>query len=125
MGDEALYRAAPEFQAEAIIEGFGYHLPSWLWIRTLLVTGELRLKDEVCPACGHIVTREEQRKQKIEQARRILKEKFGPVEITREVTMPLVKDWLERVECQMIERGYRLPKWSRPPWLKEMEAGQN
>lgn len=122
--DEALYSVVPEFQAEAIIEGIGYWLPARLLVRTLLATGELQLKDEVCPHCGYILTEEEQWEETIEKAEKILKEKFDPVEITHEVTMPLVKNWLENIECKMVEEGYRLPKWGRPKWLREMEKGK-
>lgn len=122
MTDEAVYAIVPEFQAEAIIEGFGYWLPSRLLVRKLLATRELQLKDEVCPDCGHIITEEEQYKQKIGKAERILKEKFDPVAVTREITLPLVKDWLESVERYMVEQSYRLPKWERPEWLREMES---
>ena len=83
--------------------------------------GEFTVLDEVCPDCGRVVTKEEQRKQKIEKAERILKEMFDPVDITHEVTMPLVKDWLESIECYMVEQGYRLPKWERPKWLRWKE----
>lgn len=121
MADEVLYHVYPEFQAEAIIKGIGYWLPSRLLVRTLLATGELQLKDEVCPDCGYVITKEEQWKQKIERAERILKQKFDPVDITHQVTMPLVKNWLESIECSMVEQGYRLPEWERPKWLREME----
>ncbi len=120
-GDEALYAVAPEFQAEAIITGRGYWLPARLWVKRLLGTGELQLQDEVCPYCGRTVSKEEQQKQKVDKAERILKEKFDPVEVTREVAMPLVKDWLESIERYMVEQGYRLPKWERPKWLRELE----
>ena len=122
-GDEALYAMAPEYQAEAIIEGRGYTTASILLVTKLLATGELQLKDEVCPDCGYVITKEEQREEKVEMAERILKEKFDPVAVTREVTMPLIKWCLESVECYMVEQGYRLPKWQRPKWLQEMETG--
>ncbi|GAI85979.1 unnamed protein product, partial [marine sediment metagenome] len=65
--DEALFRVHPEFQAEAIVRGYSYWLPSRLLVRVLLATGELEFKDEVCPDCGRIITKEEQRKQEIEK----------------------------------------------------------
>ena len=120
--DEALFRLHPEFQAEAIIKGYTYWLPSRLLVRTLMATGKLELQDEICTDCGHIITKAEQRSEKIEKAERFLKEKFDPVEILREVTMPLVKAWLEGTERYMVEQGYRLPRWQRPAWLKEMEG---
>lgn len=119
---DELFIRDPMFQAEAIIKGYSYWLPSRLFVRTLLATGELQLKDEVCPACGYIVTKEEQRKEKIDRVEKILKQLFDPVAVTREMTMPLVKDWLESMECYMVEQGYRLPKWERPQWLRVMEG---
>ncbi|GAI81134.1 unnamed protein product, partial [marine sediment metagenome] len=68
-------------------------------------------------------TKEEQRRQRVGKTERIMKQLFGPVAVTREVTMPLVKDWVESIERCMVEQGYRLPKWQRPEWLREMEAG--
>ena len=121
MHDEVFNRD-PVFQVEAIIKGYSYWLPSRLLVRTLLATGELQLQDEVCPDCGCIVTKEDQRKQKVEKVERILKQIFDPVAVTREVTMPLVKDWLETIECYTVEQGYRLPRWKRPQWLREMES---
>lgn len=118
MGDEAIYAIVPEFQAEAIIKGIGYKSTSMLLVKTLLATGELHLEDEVCPDCGRIVTKEEIRKQEIEKVQTILTQKFDPVDVIREVTMPLVKAWLASIECYMVEQGYRLPKWERPRWLK-------
>lgn len=120
--DEALYAIAPVYQAEAIIQGMGYEAAAILFVNMLLTTGELQLKDEVCPDCGCIVTKEEQRKQKVEKAERVLKEIFDPVAVTRKVTMPLVKSWLEAIECHMVEQGYHLPRWQRPEWLRVMEA---
>ncbi len=119
--DEILIRD-PVFQAEAVIKGYSYWLPSRLFVNTLLAAGELQLQDEVCSGCGCIITKEEQRKEKIEKVERILKEIFDPVAVTRKVTMPLVKSWLEAIECQIVEQGYRLPNWGRPEWLREMEA---
>jgi hypothetical protein len=55
-------------------------------------------------------------------ALRELKSYFGPIEITRFFTMPMLKLKLERLECGMIELGYRLPKWKRPPWLSEVKS---
>lgn len=121
MHDEVLLRD-PLFQAEAIIKGYSYWLPSRLFVNTLLTAGELQLKDEVCLNCGVTITKEEQREQKIEKVEKILKQLFDPVAVTREVTMPLVKDWLETMECQMVEQGYRLPRWQRPEWLRVMEG---
>ncbi|MBA7690717.1 hypothetical protein ES703_99248 [subsurface metagenome] len=120
--DEALYAIAPVYQAEAIIKGMGYKAAAILFVTTLLVKGELELKDEVCLNCGVTITKEEQRQQKTEKAERILKQIFDPVAVTRKVTMPLVKSWLEAIECQMVEQGYRLPKWGRPQWLRVMEG---
>jgi|GEM_PF-5553341 len=122
MDDEALYAIAPVYQAEAIIQGMGYKAAAILFVNTLFAAGELQLKDEVCPDCGCIATKEEQREQKTEKAERILKELFDPVAVTREVTMPLVKSLLEATECQMVEQGYRLPEWERPQWLRVMEG---
>ena len=119
---DAVFCHDPAFQAEAIIKGYSYWLPSRLLVRTLLATGELELKDKVCPDCGYLFTREEQYKEKIEKAERFLKEEFEPVEITHGVTMPLVKTWLEMLERYMVEEGYRLPRWDRPQWLKEIEG---
>lgn len=120
--DEALYAIAPVYQAEAIIDGMAYEAAAILFVNTLLAAGELQLKDEVCPDCGCIATKEEQRKEKTGKTERILKQLFDPVAVTREVTMPLVKSLLEATECQMVEQGYRLPEWERPQWLRVVEG---
>lgn len=117
--DETLYAEAPQRQAEALIEGSIYKIPSMLMIETAVATGQLKL-GEACLHCSKIATRA----QKTAKAERLLKEKFDPVEVTREVTLPLLKDWLENIESYMVEHGYRVPKWHRPNWLTEMEAKQ-
>lgn len=111
----------PVFQAEAIIKGYSYRLPSRLLVRALLATGELELED-VAPECGYSITEEEAYKRTVEKAERFLKEKFDPVDITREITMPLVRWWLEAIERYVVEQGYRLPKWRRPAWLEMKES---
>ena len=121
-GQEVIFRQWPEAQAEAIIKGIDYKTASILLVRTLAAMGELHLEDEVCPDCGCTITREEVTEQKMAMAEKFLKERFGPLEVTREVTMPLVKGWLESIERYMVNQGYQLPKWERPEWLKEMEG---
>jgi len=103
--NEAIY-ATPTVQAEMIIKGLDYWLPSQLLVRLMLITGELK---------------DEQKQEKIAEAEKLLRAKFGPTEITREVTLPLVKTWLESLEHYALKKRYWLPAWERPEWFLEME----
>ena len=109
-------------QAEAIIEGSFYKTAGRLLVNALLACGDLASEAEICPKCGVTITKEEGVEQQIERAERILKDSFDPIAVIQEMTMPLVRIWLEAMERYMVEQGYRVPKWERPQWLREMEG---
>jgi len=113
----------PESQAWAIVEGGAYRTAAVMLIDKALASGELNIENyKYHPFTGLPATSKEILQYLYEAQEKILKKKLDPLAVTREVTMPLVKFCLEVTERYMVEQGYRLPKWGRPEWLKEMEG---
>lgn len=54
--------------------------------------------------------------------KRELRLESDPIGILNKTILPGIREYLESLECHIIERGYRLPKWHRPEWLEEMEG---
>lgn len=122
-GDEIMFSRWPETQAWAILEGHGYHLAALMVINEALVSGEIEIEDwKYHPDTGLPATREEIVQYLCKTQEKHLKQRFDPLEIYSQVTMPLVKSELERLERYMVEQGYRLPKWKRPKWLRKLEG---
>ena len=57
-----------------------------------------------------------------EEVKKRLVENIDPVDALEKIILPAVKEHLENLECYMVERGYRLPRWHRLEWLEEMEG---
>ena len=119
---QIMFSRWPETQAWEIVEGQSYQLAALMMIDVALLVGELRWKDfQYVKPTGLPATREEIIKDLYQLEEKRLKEKIDALEIYSQVIMPLVKSELEKIERIMMEEGYRLPKWERPKWLREME----
>ena len=122
--DRVMFSRWPESQATAIVEGRGYGLAAFMVVEAALLSGELSWEDyQYVKPTGIPATREEVIEDLYQLQEKRLKEKFDPLEVIRQVIMPLIKFVLEKYERLMVEEGYRLPKWDRPKWLKEIEVG--
>lgn len=122
-GDRVLFSRWPESQATAIVEGRGYNLAAFMLVESALLSGQLRWEDfQYVKPAGIPATKEEIIKHMYQLLEKRLKERFDPLAITHEVIMPLTKFDLESIELYMVESGYRLPKWDRPRWLKQLEG---
>lgn len=93
----------PEFQAEEILTGgFGiYERANNIFIDAIKKDRPDLAKEDV---------------------KKRLRENIDPVDALDKVILPAVKEHLENLECYMVERGYRLPRWHRPEWLENMEG---
>lgn len=90
---EARYAKHLEYQEKDIIEGLPYVLAAAWYINPNLTDSEI-IQD--------------------------LKRRYSSQEVTRKITMPIIKLRLEAFERFFLERGWRLPKWKRPKWLSEV-----
>lgn len=103
----------PEMEAELMVSGL-YHKRASHWINSILAkTSEEDVEREDL---------QYPRTLKEEQWTEILKEHFSPFGVVHEVIMPLAMYGLEDYERLFIENCWKLPKWKRPEWLREMEV---
>ena len=120
--DQIMFSRWPETQALAIMEEPSvYQLAAMMLVNSSLAPGELK-KMKYLPSTGLPATEQEIFKDLCQLQAKRLKEKFDPLEVYRQVVMPWVRTDLETLECHMVEQGYRLPKWERPPWLTQREG---
>lgn len=122
-GERVMFSRWPEAQARAILEGQGYKLAAFMVTEAALLSRELRWEDfQYVKPTGLPAKREEIIRDLYQLQEKRLIEKFDPLEIYSRVIMPLIKFDLENYERLMVEHGYRLPRWQRPDWLRDMEA---
>ena len=122
-GERIMFSRWPEAQATAIVEGRGYRLAAFMVTEAALLSGELRWEDfQYVKPTGLPATRKEIIQDLYQLQERRLKERFDPLDIYSKVIMPILKFDLEKYERLMVEQGYRLSRWHRPDWLKEIEA---
>jgi len=103
----------PEVEAELMASGL-YHKRASHWIASILAkTSEKDIEKE---------NLQYSRTLKEEEWTEILKEHFSPFGVLQEVIMPLAMYGLKDYEELFIQNYWKLPKWKRPVWLKEMEV---
>ena len=120
---QIMFSRWPATQAWEIVEGQSYQLAALMMIDAALLAGGLRWEDfQYVKPTGIPATRQEIIQALYQLQEKRLKEKFDPLEIYSKVIMPLIKFDLEKYERLMVNEGYRLPKWERPKWLKELET---
>ena len=119
---EIMFSRWPETQAWEIVEERSVYGLAARMLVTDWLTPEKLESYKYSPSTGLPATKEEIFEEFCQQQGRRLKEKLDPSEVYPQVVMPWVKSELEILERYMVNQGYRLPKWGRPNWLREMEA---
>lgn len=106
----------PEMEAELMVSG-RYHRRASHWISSILAeAGEEDIQKENLQSPRGLTEQEWED---------ILREHFSPFGVVHEVILPLIMHGVHDYERLFIENCWKLPKWKRPDWLKEMkvEAG--
>jgi len=129
-GYEFMFARWPETQAYTIIEGEAYGFAAILLIHKILSANQGQMKFEdlkylnltgILEDLRHLNFNDEKTIEKLRQfCRKKLKEEYDPLDVYKQLTMPLLKEQLEEQEITMVEAGYRLPRWDAPRWLREM-----
>jgi len=103
----------PEVEAELMASGLYYKRASH-WVTSILAkTSEKDIEKEDLQYPKELNE---------EEWAEILKEHFSPRGVLQEVIMPLAMYGLKDYEELFIQNCWKLPKWKRPDWLKEMEV---
>jgi len=119
---EIMFSRWPETQAwEIAKEPSAYGLAARMLVTDWLTPEKLE-SFKYLPSTGLPATKEEIFEDFCRLQAKRLREKLDPSEVYLQVIMPWTKFELEKYERLMVNEGYRLPKWERPEWLREMEA---
>jgi len=102
----------PHIEARLIVSG-AYHKYASRWIaRMLAAVREEDIEKENLQSTTNLTE---------EDWETAFREHYSPFGVIQEVVLSLVMYGLQDYERLLIENGWKLPKWKRPQWLKEME----
>ena len=119
---EIMFSRWPATQAwEIVEEPSSYGLAARILVTDWLTPEKLE-SFKYLPSTGLPATKEEIFEDFCRLQAKHLREKLDPLEVYLQVIMPWTKFELEKYERLMVNQGYRLPKWERPEWLREIEA---
>jgi len=110
---KAMLDKQPKIEAELIVSG-DYHKAASHLVAKILATAREQDIEKENLQCPRMLTEQ--------QWTKILKEHYSPFGVVEEVILPLIMYGLEDYERLFIENCWKLPKWMRPNWLKEMEV---
>ncbi len=102
----------PEMEADLIVNG-DYHKAAAHFVAGLLAAASAGDMEGENPECTRNVTEE--------QWERSFREHYSPFGVVQDVILPLIMYGLEDYEQLFIENCWKLTRWNRPDWLKEVE----
>lgn len=119
---EIMFSRWPQTQAWEIVDQYScYSLAAMMLVDSWLTPEKLE-SSKYLPSTGLPATKKEIYEDFCHLQAKHLKDRLNPLEVYSKVLMPLIKFELEKYERLTVNEGYRLPKWDRPKWLKEIEA---